>query len=120
MSRFTLLVAKLESLRDDGVKKTSGIPDMAFAIEWESGVLISARALPPPLPALQVCARVTNLDIANKYMEQWENPDKTTHPKMGFYLDECMDASVVELTDAGSFDTMLVQIDKLNEIRQFF
>lgn len=116
MSRFTLLVAKLESLRDDGVKKTSGIPDMAFAIEWESGVLISARSL----PRLQVCARVTNLDIANKYMEQWENPDKTTHPKMGFYLDECMDASVVELTDAGSFDTMLVQIDKLNEIRQNF
>jgi hypothetical protein len=53
-------------------------------------------------------------------MEQWDHPDKETCPKIGFFLDECMDASVVDLIDAESFEMMLAQVDKLNEIRQNF
>jgi hypothetical protein len=111
-SQFMLLTAKLESLSDDGVKQTSGIPGLAFAIEWNSGVLISARSF----PTLLVCARVTNMKIAEKYMEQWDQP-KEHCPDMGFFLDEDMDTSVIELNNAGSLETMLAQVDKLNEIR---
>ena len=114
-SQFMLLTAKLESLRDDGVKQTSGIPGMAFAIEWKSGVLISARSS----PKLLVCARVKNMDIANKYMEQCYEPEQNSQD-MGFFLDEDMNTSVIELTDAGSLEKMMAQVDKLNEIRLAF
>jgi hypothetical protein len=119
-SRFTLLASKLAGFGDVGVKRSDLDPGMSFIIEWESGVFMRVLCLPAPLPPLQVCARVTNLIIANKYMEQWENPDDETHPRMGFFLDECMDVSVIELADSDSFDAMLAQVVKLNEIRLAF
>jgi hypothetical protein len=110
MSGYKLLEAYIKSLSDEGVKATSYRTNLSYTIEWGGGVLISVHAF----PQLIVAATVTNMEIADKYMEH----SKTSTSKTGFFFDEEMDASVIQIVEPGSLECMMAEIDALNKIRK--
>jgi hypothetical protein len=110
MSGYKLLEAYIKSLSDEGVKETNYMPGLAYSIYWKSGVTITVHAF----PQLIVAATVTNMEIANKYMEH----SKTSASKIRFFFDDQKDASIIQIVEPGRLECVMDEINALNTIRK--
>ena len=110
MSGYKLLEAHIKSLSDEGVKGSNSMPGLAYSICWKSGVTITTHAF----PQLIVAAIVTNMEIANKYMEH----SATSASKIGFFFDVDEDASIIPVVEPVSLECVMAEIDALNTIRK--